>query len=469
MTYSELDRTLELLAGADQLTETTQTRLVEHAVSRRKQVLLAVLARRTDLPDRLSDSVLAAGNAGVVAERMRALTLSGKQEQVRLLLAREKRAVVNRGIAEMENLPENLYRELVRTDKKTTLIALMKNTSAPVEVREIAAATLLNTFGIDGVPHKLKPALLQLGGLAARVIAPGGDLRSWRFVLEHCACTSQDRGRAATLLATRLENLTDRDLRGSIGAAVIFDADRIASTLVLRPLDEQPAKRLADAINETLARCVELDTFISRRSLESLAVRVEDLGRVRGSKDIFEQIANATSADDLAHALLAHKGSLLTTPETLALLGSEWFGPQHWSVIHNSWQNLTDVRTAIRNPRAGAVAYLALRAAWLGGVDELLALCDDPHAVFDELVDIEKTWGLGLTSELLSSRYLTDAHLEKIPIGLLGYASGQKAMNFVARTIEEVADSQETWEAFVSLGQSFEGNLVELLEAARTV
>jgi hypothetical protein len=469
MNYSELDRTLELLAGADRLTETTQTRLVEHAVSRRKQALLAVLARRHDLPDRLSDAVLAAGNATVVAERMRTLTVSGKQEQVRLLLAREKRAVVTRGIAEMENLPENLYRELVRTDKKTTLIALMKNTSAPTEVREIAAAALLNTSGIEGIPHKLKPTLLQLGGLVARVIAPGSDLRSWRFVLEHCACTSQDRARAATLLASRLENITDRELRGLTGASLLFDADRIASTLVLRPLDIEPAKRLAAAITTTLGRCAELDTIVNQRALQSLAVRAEDLGRVRGSKDIFEQIAGATSPEDLAHALLAHKGSLLTTPETLALLGSEWFDPRHWAAIHNSWQNLTDVRTAIRNPRAGAVAYLAVRAAWLGGVDELLALCDDPHGVFDGLVEIEKTWRLGLTSEILNSRYLAETHLEKVPIGLLGYASNQKAMNFVARTIEKAAESQETWEALLSLGQSFEGNLVELLEAAGTV
>jgi hypothetical protein len=469
MTYSELDRTLELLAGADQLTEITQTRLVEHAVSRRKQALLAVLARRADLPDRLSSAVLAAGNATVVAERMRTLTISGHEEEVRQLLAREKRAVVTRGLAEMANLPENLYRELVRTDKKTTLTALLRNTSAPTEVRETAAATLLNTFGIDGVPHKLKPVLLQLGGLAARVIAPGADLRSWRFVLEHCACTSQDRARAATLLAGRLERLTDQEIRGLGGASLLFDADRITSTLVLRPLETGPAKRLAAAITTTLARCAELGTVVNQRALESLTVRVGDLGQVRGSKDIFEQIAQATSEEDLAHALLAHKGSLLTTAETLALLGSEWFGPRHWTAIHNSWQNLTDVRAAIRNPRAGAVAYLAVRAAWLGGVDELLALCDDPHAVFDDLIDVEKTWQLGLTSELLNSRYLTEAHLEKVPIGLLGYASSQKAMNFVARAIEEAAAAPETWEALLSLGQSFEGNLVELLESAGTV
>lgn len=474
MPNDDLERTLELLAGASELGELLQQRLVDYAVARKNIPLLVVLAQRDDLSADLSRQVLAVGNAAVIAERARTMLLAGKTEEVQQLLATEKRATVTRGLAAMADLPDEVYRVLVETDRLTTLTALARNEHAPTTIREDAAVHVLTRTACAGVPDNLKATLLQLGGVAEKVIAPQTGPKAWQFAVEHCACTSEDRSRAARLLAARLGQLSDPDLwldqpggRYQRGAPEILkDVARLAEVLALRTMNPADAQQLAHAITTVLTRIESVVGPTGSGVLTALRARAGDLMRVRAGREFRELVLEARSREDLTAALTTAGLGHLSSVELLALLESEWFSPMHWRAVRYGWDNLRNVRLAIRNPRAGAIAFLRVRVGWLGNFDELLALCDAPAEVLGALVELERDHRLGLAGDILSSHHLTEEHVTAMPLHMLGAAANARTVNFIAKTIETTTRNREAWDALVSIGGEFDGSLADLLETA---
>jgi len=447
-----------------------QERIVDYALGRRKTEILIAVAAREDLREDLSERLLAHGDAKVTAERAKALIRLGRTDTVTLLLKKEKRVTVTKGIAEAEGLPEEIYRAVLATKRQTALLALARNQSVEDAIREEAVVQIL-AAGFYNYPRHLQPAMLTLPRVASRVLETNRSPEVWKFLLDSCPCTSADRNRIAELLTQWCEQTakaptTSRKqlLGGWPKDNDIWSYVTVAGSLASRPLDSQQAELLADAL-EALA-----DRGAEHGAASHMPARLKTVaGELRNAKtgdDLTTRLLNARSSKEIHQALEAFKLSSLTLAEMRTLLASEWFGPEHWRSIQHHWHHAQSLIGILGDARPAAIAYLRVRVGWFGGLDDLLTKCADPAGKLLALIELERQWRVGLAPEILASRYLTTEHVKAMSLAMLAGGVNEETAELVAELVSEATADRDAWEALVGIGSEFDGTIAELLETS---
>jgi hypothetical protein len=474
MPTNALDRTLALVGEASTLTPEMSRRIVTYGIERRKSEILQVMARREDLDETLNAKLLAYGDAKVTAERARVLVRNGRIDEVAELLKKEKRVTVTKGIAETEGLPEAIYRAILATKRQTVLVALANNTSASEELREEAIVAAL-TGGFYNYPRNLQTALLGLPNAAKRLLSEDLTPDVWRFTLDNCPCSSEDRSALALLLAGQFDKWepdTTQNQRGLLGnwrsgSEGLWDYVAIANTLLTRPLDKEAADQLAGSVTAASRRADKAG--LAAHLGERLRHIAEDLGKVRTDEDLNTRLEKATSSKDVLDALTAYSGGTLTLAEMHKLLSSPWFSPEHWRYIQHSWHLARALRDVLGDASPAAVAYMRVRIGWFGGLDDLLNGCSDPGETLKGIISLERTWRLGLAAEIIASKYLTEAHVTAMTLDMLAGGATGSTVDTVSDLITKATANPEAWDALVGIGAEFDGSIAELLETSKNL
>lgn len=470
MATTSLDHTLSIVSEASSLPVEMQRRIAEYGISRKKPAILVPLARREDLDEEISQQLLAYGDAKVTAERVRVLAGAGRIEEVANLLKKERRVTVTKGLAETPGLPAEIYRVILATKRQTALIALARNSGVDEDIREDAVVRAL-AHGFFNYPRNLQTAVVDLPNVAKRLLVSDVPVEVWRFALDNCSCSSEDRAHLAGILAEKIDTFQPVTPKrpGLLGGVSpenhgLWDYAAIVGTLAGRPLEKGAANRLADSLEELVDRAHKAQ--VTEPAVGRLAAFVGDLRAVEESDDFVVRVEAATNSNELRDALESARGSRLTLAEMHKILTSPWFGPEHWRYLQHNWHHMSALHGTLTDASPATIAYMRVRLGWFGGLDDMVSRGRDPKATLHGLIDLERSWNLGMAAEILSSRHLDEEHVKNMTLSMLAAGAGDATVDVIGELITKATASREAWDALIGIGAEFEGTISELLETS---
>lgn len=389
-------------------------------------------------------------------------------------LLKEKRSSLLVGLAERNDLPEEIYENLADNKSVNVRWALLGNTAVKLEIREKVARSLAPEFRKD-----------NYGGRHQLTAAVGTELSLWRIFLDNINTNVVVTTALALDIVDKpiMDRIVDYVEKRASNRTSNLSVTEIAQSLARRPeLETDHVNRLVVAL-EGYYQMIKDHTYSyeSRRVLETvnqLKARPEGglgqmLESVRTATDetillsAVDDYENATNMMRLDNSILAT--AVVNHPLVTTELMSRFFR----TTDYTSW-----VDTSKRLVSEGRTDLLAAIGSQIGldylfnmvGFQEDVVKLMLKHAYVDRDYDSGRAVGHWLNSALEQQvvNVLSDEFVAQVPAVQL-MASASLAPVAMALLDEHLGENQRSWETFETLVVDYQGTLPELLNTVNSL
>lgn len=456
-----------LLADPEASSE-LQGRVFAYASKRKIIPVLVALANHPHLDPVLDEALGEFPDAAVKAAWARRFDRSA--EVLETLARKDNRASVLEGVAMVETLSADAYMRIAKRRHIKAHWALLQNPAVPVDVKEVAAAQVGEKYTGDGYRASQR---LEQAFESQPELLPALASKTSSFAVIQVAAGSEElpaetQERIAEVFDEQCAEIRKSASSGSVNYSyqVMSELDKVVDAAAVVVANESFAQghvdRVIKAVNASMHNT-------QRPSSRVFANAVAGRGKQTGPSTPKVSLGAARKASTRAELLgfakqvSVHKNTslamaVLLNPLVDAEIASLAAGALNWTVGPR-------VLLAKLRDRPVAVAIMVENPALL--TDETLAKMEDPRGVLQDVTLQLVRKGRRIPMSVSQSRFVTPSTAIHMPVDTfasadLPLATRKAAADAVMRTL---ATSDERWEIFESVGESYQGSLAELLSA----
>lgn len=464
------------------LTTAMQERIYAYAVAKKENALLVTLARYPGLDDTIDDRIKTHDDLDVLVAWAGRRGRSAQQLSERLLS--DKRVAVLKPLAALRDLPAEVYRAIAKIDSVHLAEALAGNTSAPVEIR--IAKLREHVKKMPRGAHSSHDE--RLHKLCANPKGPNGEIlgvddsqRMYEVVAETTlvapyvlACLSKPYVRDKDL-DRWIENF---DTIAGGGYEWRTEIGTIVALMASKNTDPARHSRLVGKVQEYITKHGQnYRTAQLQNALAKLVSHDQEL------EDMFRELATTTDtarADELVGTIRTRAKA----PEDIQrVAGVAARNPlvsyKHGIELLEHMRGKDDMRSFVTRLEEGGEYGLLhdviVAEKFYGNLPTTIRMLSDENAFLRYLIERQRSQDRLMPDWVANTAMFRDN--PTLAVEMLTWKSLSASFAQIPglsklvekRILDAAQDNPAVWEAFNGLADGFDGNLEDLLGAAKTL
>lgn len=464
------------------LTAEMQERIYAYAIATQENALLVVLARYPGLDTAIDDRIKTHDDLEVLVAWAGRRGRSAQQLSERLLS--DKRVAVLKPLAALEGLPAEVYQTIAKIDSVNLAEALAGNTSVPVEIRiaKIREHARRHPRGVSAnYDERLHKLCANPKGPNGEILGVDDSQRMYEAVAESTlvlpyvlACLSKPYVRDKDL-DRWIENFEaiargGYEWRNEIGTLVTLMASknaeparhsRLVSTVqeyITKHGQSYRTAQLQNALTKLVSHDQELEDMFRELATSTDPARADELvGTIR---------TRATAPEDLQRlAGIVARNQLVAYRHGMALL-------EHMRGKGDTQAFITRLEDAGEN---GLIHDIIVGEKFYGTTPMTLRMLSDENAFLRYMIERQRSEDRLMPDWAGNTAMFRDN--PALAVELLTWKCLSKSFSQIPglsklvekRILDTAQNNPAIWEAFNGLADGFDGNLEDLLGAAKTL
>jgi len=411
--------------------------------------------------------------------------------EIENLVAKEKRIKVLTALAEREDTPAEVFKVIAEKSKGLgSLVALILNQVVDKSVKEKALLGLLsitNEGDINGVkiedsnkvPFKeiisMNPELIELMALNTKSINLISELVQSDYL------SPEVQKHILELVKKSIPIITNKP-RGHYDNLSLYHFNYINSIVSNMceqgSMEESVGKEFTKILEKLIKDHKETKNNWYSNNFESAIEEIKNTksNPVINYKEAIGKVSSTEELDKLIHDLLevgkSQRRNSRLAAGTIAAITSRYATPEQIFYLVSedeqvSWWEYRGIIKVLNSPEK--IASIIARYSYLG-VDDAFKHLNNPEAGILAMVKLVSSKGLHISEDLLNSKYLTEDVAKHLPLRVLSNENlPLMVSDLLSNVIKDNLLSEEAWLTFETLGEEFEGSILELLNLVNSI